>query len=263
VAMSACTRATRNQIGRVRVVGECPVRLDLPGGQCGFQAHRWPLPTGCWLVGCVDPPRRHGTGGELLDRVESGNHAVGRLDLQHDRSLTEWLASPRTNFQSMLKVTLIPAQSHRGGVRGDIQHMQYLGVGGGRAGLAVGRYSCGCHGLLLKQAPGLYEVRCDLLPCLIPRPPPGPVSSGDAAPDRPAHRCQDADRITIGRDRRVRRKDGPQLGCGLHQRRPSAHQALTRVDHRRSWRCPDRARVAVDLDAQRLPQDHLRLSRTQ
>jgi hypothetical protein len=33
------------------------------------------------LVDCVDPPRRQGTGGELLDRFEPGNHAAGRLDL--------------------------------------------------------------------------------------------------------------------------------------------------------------------------------------
>jgi hypothetical protein len=33
------------------------------------------------LVGCFDPPRRHGTGRELLDGVESRNHAAGRRRL--------------------------------------------------------------------------------------------------------------------------------------------------------------------------------------
>ena len=30
-----------DQIGRVRVAGECPVRLDLPGGQCGCRGAWW------------------------------------------------------------------------------------------------------------------------------------------------------------------------------------------------------------------------------
>ncbi len=67
------------------------------------------VPTGCRFVGWVDPPRRQGTGGELLDGVESGNHARGGVDLQRDRSLNEGLASPRTNFQMMLHITLILA----------------------------------------------------------------------------------------------------------------------------------------------------------
>jgi hypothetical protein len=113
-----------DQIGRVWVVGEGPVGLDLPGGQCGVEAHGWSSPTGCRLVDCVDPPRRQGTGGELLDRVESGNHAPCRLDLQRGRSLNQGLASPHTHFQAMLQVTLIPNQRHRGGVSRDMQGVQ-------------------------------------------------------------------------------------------------------------------------------------------
>jgi len=114
------------------------VGLEHPGSQRGSEANGWLSPTGCRLVGCVDPPRRHGTGGELLDGVESGNHAAGRLDLQHSRSLNQGLASPRTNLQTMLKIALIPGQGHRSGVCRDIQRVQYLGVGGGGADLAVG-----------------------------------------------------------------------------------------------------------------------------
>ena len=84
------------------------------------------MPTGCRFVGWVDPPRRQGTGGELLDGVESGNHARGGVDLQRDRSLNEGLASPRTNFQMMLHITLILAQGHRGGVCGDIQRVRCI-----------------------------------------------------------------------------------------------------------------------------------------
>jgi hypothetical protein len=78
------------------------------------------LPVGR-LRGCAAPP---GTGGKLLDGVESGNYASRRLDLQRGRSLNQGLASPRTNFQTILKVTLIHAQGHRGGVCGDLQHVQ-------------------------------------------------------------------------------------------------------------------------------------------
>jgi len=55
--------------------------------------------------------------------------------------------------------------------------------------------------------------------------PAGPVTCGDAAVNGPAHRCQDGHRISIGQDRRVRRKGGPQLGCGSHQLRPSTHHS--------------------------------------
>jgi hypothetical protein len=114
------------------------VGLDLPGGQCGFQAHGWPSPTGCRLVGFVEPSRRQGTGSELLDGVESGNHCPGRLDLQRLRSLNEGLPSPRTNFQTMLKVTLVPGQCHRCGVCSDIQRVQDPGVGCDWVDRAVG-----------------------------------------------------------------------------------------------------------------------------
>ena len=77
------------QIGRVRVAGKCPVGLDLPGGQCGFQTYGWPSPIGSRFIGCVDPPRRKGTGSELLNGVESGNHGPRGLDLQRRRSLSE------------------------------------------------------------------------------------------------------------------------------------------------------------------------------
>jgi hypothetical protein len=107
------------------------VGLDLPGGQCGFQAYGWPSPTACRLVSCVEPRRRQGTGGDLLDGVESGNHAAGGLHLQRRRSLNQRLASPRTNLQTMLKVTLIPGKCHRGHVCGDIQRVQHLRLGGG------------------------------------------------------------------------------------------------------------------------------------
>jgi len=55
--------------------------------------------------------------------------------------------------------------------------------------------------------------------------PPGPVSCCAAAANGPAHRCQDGDRISTGRDRRVRREDGPQLRRGLHQLRPYTHHS--------------------------------------
>jgi hypothetical protein len=59
-------------------------------------------------------------------------------------------------------------------------------------------------------------------------PPPGQCSAVRLrSTARP--RCQDGDRIDIGRDRRVRRKDGPQVGRGLHQLRPSAHYSLRPV----------------------------------
>jgi hypothetical protein len=89
------------------------VGLDLPGGERGFETCGWTLPTGCRLVGCVDPPRRQGTGSELLDGVESGNHARNRFDLQRGGSLNEGLPSPRTNLQAMLQVTLIAGEGHR------------------------------------------------------------------------------------------------------------------------------------------------------
>jgi hypothetical protein len=60
----------------------------------------------------------------------------------------------------------------------------------------------------------------------------------------PCHRCQDRDRITVGRGRRVRRKDGPQLGCGLHQLRPSTHHSQRPVSGHVEQRLP-RQPVAV------------------
>jgi hypothetical protein len=77
-------------------------------------------------------------GSELIDGVEPGNHAAGRLDLQHGRSLNEGLASPRTNLKAMLKVTLIPGQGHRCGVCRDIQGVHDLGPGGGWFNRALG-----------------------------------------------------------------------------------------------------------------------------
>jgi hypothetical protein len=138
-----------DQIGRVRVVGECFVGLDFPGGQCGGEAYGSSMRTGCRFIGCVDRQRLEGTGGELLDSVESRNHAPGRLDLQRGRSLNQGLASPRTNFQTILKLTFIPAQGHRRGVCGDIHRVQNPCVGRRCAGLVSGRYSFGCHRLFL------------------------------------------------------------------------------------------------------------------
>jgi hypothetical protein len=97
---------------------------------------------GVWLA-VSDVPgwsatRRQRTRNQLLDGVESGNHAHGRLDLQHGRSLNQRLPSPRTNFQTILQVTLIPGDCHRGGVCRNMQGVQYLGVGDGSGGLAVG-----------------------------------------------------------------------------------------------------------------------------
>ena len=121
VAMSACTRATRTRsagsgwLARVRWAWIS----QAPSAAARRMAGRL-RPVAGW-VGSVDPPRPRGTGSELLDSVESGNHAPRRLDLQHGRSLNEGLASPRTHFQTMLKVTLIPGQGHRGCVCGDIQ----------------------------------------------------------------------------------------------------------------------------------------------
>jgi hypothetical protein len=40
-----------DQIRLVQLVGQGPVGLDLPGGQCGFRALGRPSPTGCRLVG--------------------------------------------------------------------------------------------------------------------------------------------------------------------------------------------------------------------
>jgi hypothetical protein len=73
----------------------------------------------------------------------------------------------------MLKVTLTPGQGHRGGVCGDIQGVQDLGLRGGSADLAVGRDSSGLPPAVPEQAPGLHKVRRDLLPCLIAGPRPG------------------------------------------------------------------------------------------
>jgi hypothetical protein len=140
------------------VVGEGPVGLDLPDGRCGFQAHGWPTPTGCRLIGYVEPPRRQETDSELLDGVKTGNHAPRRLDLQRRRSLNQGLPSPCANLQPMLQVTLIRGQGHRGGMCRDIQRVQYLGVGADWDGLAVGRDGFGCHRLSWKQASGLHEV---------------------------------------------------------------------------------------------------------
>jgi hypothetical protein len=83
------------------------------------------------LLGWVEPPRRQGTGSELLNGVESGNHARGRFDLQHGRSLNQRLPAPRTNVQAMLQVRLIPGQCHRCGMGRDIQGVQHLGLGCG------------------------------------------------------------------------------------------------------------------------------------
>ena len=47
-----------DQIGRIRLAGEGPISLNLPGGQCGFQADGRPSPTDSWFIGCVDPPGR-------------------------------------------------------------------------------------------------------------------------------------------------------------------------------------------------------------
>jgi hypothetical protein len=60
--------------------------------QSGFQAHGWPPLTGCRSAALIRRAARR-IGGELLDGVESGNHAAGR-------------PSPRAYFQTMLKVTL-------------------------------------------------------------------------------------------------------------------------------------------------------------
>jgi hypothetical protein len=68
------------------------------------------------------------------------------------------LASPRTNFQAMLQVTLIPGECHGGGVCGDMQRVQYCVLGGGRADVAVRRHGFGSGRLLLKEAPRLHEV---------------------------------------------------------------------------------------------------------
>ena len=122
------------------------------------------MPTNCRLSGCVDPARSQRTGSELLDRVESGHHALGRLDLQGRGSLKQRLASPSSHLEPTLKVMLIPGQGHCGGVRGDIQRVKYLRVGGGEPGLVWRRDSFGCHRLAQKQAPGLSEVRPDLRP---------------------------------------------------------------------------------------------------
>jgi hypothetical protein len=61
--------------------------------------------------------------------VEPGNHATGRLDLQHGRSLNEGLASPCANLKAMLQVTLILGQGDRGGVCRDIQDVHICLVG--------------------------------------------------------------------------------------------------------------------------------------
>jgi hypothetical protein len=61
-------------------------------------------------------------------------------------------------------------------VRGDIQRVHYLRGGGGGSGLVGRRDRFGCHTLSLQQASGPSEVRPDLLPGLIRRPLPGPVS---------------------------------------------------------------------------------------
>jgi hypothetical protein len=102
--------------------------------------------------------RRQRTGSELLDGVEPGNHAPGRLDLQRRRTLNQVLASPRTNVQAMLQVTLIPGECHGGGVCSDMQRMQYLGLGSGWADVAVRRLGFGSGRLFLKEAPRLHEV---------------------------------------------------------------------------------------------------------
>jgi hypothetical protein len=54
--------------------------------------------------------RSHGTGGYLLDAVESGNHAAGRFDLQHGRSLRRRVAvaAHKLPYQRRLR---IPAES--------------------------------------------------------------------------------------------------------------------------------------------------------
>jgi hypothetical protein len=62
----------------------------------------WMAPThrAGWSAALIRRAARR-IGGELLDGVESVNHAAGR-------------PSPRTNFQTMLKVTLIPGRPPRG-----------------------------------------------------------------------------------------------------------------------------------------------------
>lgn len=52
-----------------------------------------------------------------------------QVSLNIRRSLNEGLASPRTNTQTMLHVTLIPGQGDDGGVCCDIYRVQYLGSG--------------------------------------------------------------------------------------------------------------------------------------
>jgi hypothetical protein len=58
-----------------------------------------------------------------------------------------------------------------------------------------------------------FDAICSHASSLGPRP--GQCSRGEAAVNGPAHRCQDGDRISTGRDRRVRKKGGPQLGRGF------------------------------------------------
>jgi hypothetical protein len=94
--------------------------------------------------------------------------AAGRWLLLHPLSIpvgpVPMLASPRTNLETMLKVTLIAGEGHGGGVRGDIYRVHYRRVGGGDSGLVGRRDRFGCHRLSLKQASDLSEVRRDLLP---------------------------------------------------------------------------------------------------
>jgi hypothetical protein len=90
-----------DQIGRVRLAGECPVGLDSPGGQSGSQRRgRPPRPVAGSSAGLIRRAAREPAASARW--LQSGKHARGGVDLQRDRSLNEGLASPRTNFQMML-----------------------------------------------------------------------------------------------------------------------------------------------------------------